>query len=400
MPTLPYAQVSAGSQTHTGDTNYTDIPGDSLASSNFVPGKEYLLLVRRRLKITGSELGMKVLHGSTDFSESIQEGNIFSPTNSIHYGWFTLWTAISGEGIKGQYLTEDAGQTVGVETPRILAVEMSQHLLRGRDYFFNEDSGSQLLGTGFTAGATLTFTPPAPGRYLVWAYDQCVTHASDSGTSMISRLTVDASEVLRVRQEGKPNADLRLLPMCWWVDLDVSSHTINVETAATTGSIHTRQHSAIFMWRMNSMEIWGAGKGLAEIDMGGVAYGDVINSMQFPVFNAGPILCVCSTVCDQNALDTLGRQRMQLDGATISADTEDTCTAWDATDEHTSWHASVEDPVSVGRHTLEQHVSDNPGAGDRPNPRAEDYIVAALSLKTKDPVDEIQGSRVHMAGVV
>jgi len=148
----------ATDQTHTGDTNFTDISGATITSGNFTATRKYFIFTgsQHTIDSNASDGGLKTLHGSTDFAES--EDQLEPTTSNVRYRimWFTVWTAITAEAIKMQHRTSASGSTVKDDTIVLLSIEISEDLTEGSDWDFNHDSSSRSLDNTFTTDATLT----------------------------------------------------------------------------------------------------------------------------------------------------------------------------------------------------------------------------------------------------
>lgn len=170
---IPHAFVEVTTpQTKTGDTNYSDISGAVIPSTEFVPGRKYLLYCTAQLTLDAiNEFGIKALHGTTDFDGS----EFVSPpqTASVYYtwGWFTVWTAISAEAIKLQFKTTASGQTVTADQITLFALEISELFTENTDWFFDENFTNTSLTTSDSTSnnAQVSFTPGENSDWLVFA---------------------------------------------------------------------------------------------------------------------------------------------------------------------------------------------------------------------------------------
>src|SRR3990172_11715647 len=160
-------------QTRTGATTYGDITGASIGSANFVTGKKYLLVFTANLdgNNDGGDFGIQAVHGSTSFGGSEM---VYDPPsggsailNKATYTWFTVWTAVSGEGVKLQFRTLNSGHTVGADQITIFAMTLSDYLREKNDWYYNEVVATTAIDTttwSTTNNAAVTFTPLVAGN--------------------------------------------------------------------------------------------------------------------------------------------------------------------------------------------------------------------------------------------
>jgi hypothetical protein len=73
MVELAHAYVEQTTeQTHTGDTNWTDISGAVIPSGSFTVGQQYLIMISAQVSgnSTSGNFGHKLVHNVTDFADS------------------------------------------------------------------------------------------------------------------------------------------------------------------------------------------------------------------------------------------------------------------------------------------------------------------------------------------
>ncbi len=121
-------------QTHTGDALFTDITGAEITSGNFIAGKKYLIITNAQVggDSSSDSFDLQTLHGSTAFAESrysMEPNHTASNEYMRSYTWFTVWTAVTSEGIKMQFQTSNSSQTVKVDQVKKAALSTKETLL-------------------------------------------------------------------------------------------------------------------------------------------------------------------------------------------------------------------------------------------------------------------------------
>ena len=139
-------------------------------SGDFVVGNKYLVIFQAQFKGNNNagDFGIRALHGSTVFTGStISAESTFAPS-IFPYTWFTVWTAISSEGLKLQQITLNSAHTITSDQLSITAIEISEELTENVDWFFDTRTTQDSLTTTFTTtNPSVTFTPNGSDDYLV-----------------------------------------------------------------------------------------------------------------------------------------------------------------------------------------------------------------------------------------
>lgn len=241
----------------TTSTTYTDIAGATIASTEFVTGRKYLIFILAKLEINSGAniLSAKTLHGSTDFAESemVNEGG--GAAQYFNYKWFTVWTAVSGEGIKMQF--KASAGTVTADQITLFAMEISEDLTENTDWFFdhNATSTSMTTSNSTTNNATVTFTPGTAGDdWLVMFTARTSGNSISANTeNKLTRSGEAAETEIMESQEGEDNAD-RMLHAAWKVyNLGAASNTFEEQVRRETGG-GTRISSSVFAINLNKFE--------------------------------------------------------------------------------------------------------------------------------------------------
>jgi len=167
MPLVPSAIERRTTNFNTTSVAFVTV--NTLASTNFVVGRKYLLLVQAQWAgaSSGDSYALRVQHGSTTFPTSDAEWEPSGVTpNRLPYGYFTVWEAVASESIVLQVASID-GTVMNVDTATIVAIEISEELTENTDWFFNEVVSTTALPIFplFTSSnnASITFTPGNAG---------------------------------------------------------------------------------------------------------------------------------------------------------------------------------------------------------------------------------------------
>ncbi len=263
MGEIPHTFVSQTTQQiHTGDTNFVDVPGVSIASSKFVAGRKYLIFVS---SIMGGDsvsqvFASQMLHGSTIFTESVQafeQSNETTLPTGHSYQWFTVWTAIAGEEIKLQFQTKNSGQTVRADNTVMMVMELSEKLIENVDWFFNFNNTGRLL-TGSLASrpeqAQVTFTPASNAKYLVIGYARVDVVLFTNRVR--ARLNHDSGATFfpATFREGEDSLETPIHFLVRPFDLLSQSNKFEIETSVFPGTGESLLENAIFILNMNKFQ--------------------------------------------------------------------------------------------------------------------------------------------------
>ena len=129
-------------QSHTGDTIWQNLTTATIDAGNFTAGRKYLIITSAYNTINNQAANgeLRTLHGNdatqTVFAESFisRESNTNgASTRSYPETWFTVWTAIAGEGIRMQQRTDTTAQTVLTDQITLTSIEISKDLTENED---------------------------------------------------------------------------------------------------------------------------------------------------------------------------------------------------------------------------------------------------------------------------
>ncbi len=348
-------------QTHTGDTLWTDISGATIDSGNFTAGRKYLVFYDSYLAgdNINTGFGIRALHGSTAFDES-QRSMEPSQTSYYKIAWFTVWTAVGGEGIKLQFQTETSIQEVKADTISLIAIEISEELTEGTDWDFNHNNTSIELDTNFEDHATITIQSAdhdAGDTYLVMAYGQLDdTSGNTQGESRLERTGEATSTEPTLSQESEDNLiDIFLQFHLITFDLGAADNTFTVQGREDGSSTFNLAHSSVFALNLESFvdsaEIFNG----TSLPLNTTDWADLINTLTMTPSQTGDVLILSSWVTDYGAASRLAESRMQIDNVdepTGQTDYLATMASWDSTDFHSHPIATIED-LDTSLHTFD-----------------------------------------------
>lgn len=248
MAAIDYAFTELNTAFVANNAAYTDVTGATIASGSFTAGKKYLILINAftSLAITGNNTNLRVVHGSTAFAQSEQLWQVQTANNEvINYQWFTVWTAVGGEGITLQH---QSGGTQTVNFVAMLALNLTDSLTENTDWFYNERTNDDALSTTPTDGASITFTPGIASQdWLVLTNAQY--NVGDVTNAMITALlrSGEASSSTPSTNLFSGSATQQLLQGLSRVyTLGASSNTFKEQSAASGGTAHVRLNSVVF----------------------------------------------------------------------------------------------------------------------------------------------------------
>jgi hypothetical protein len=243
-------------QSHTGDTNWTDVSGASISSGSFTVGDKYLILVSAQATGLDSaqNFGWKILHGSTDFadSEMVLEPPAGAVNGQVPYNYFTVWTAVASEGIKMQHKTFNSADTVRTDTVSMVAINLSDDLTEDVDWHYNSDSTNTDLSSSYstTNNAAITIDSgdhDAGDRFLVLGLARIdVGLTATSAFSRIQRTGESTENTADDVWEGEDTSNFMLHHLGKVYSLGAASNTFTQASKLSSSNFHDRTHSAVF----------------------------------------------------------------------------------------------------------------------------------------------------------
>ena len=338
-------------QTHTGDTNWTDISGASIAAGSFVAEATYLLLASCQYGGNNSSghFGIRFVHGATPtaFAGAASRIEPASPTATERHTYFymTKFTQpATAELVKLQFATLlDTSHTVVADTITIIAIRLDADLTDGVDFKYAEDDdtgASTAHTTSFAEFANIVWTPGnADDDWLIfgsvsWEVNDVLTNTLTHfrrGTNPASP-DDDAPEF---SQEGEDNAGVRVTGMHRVFTLPASSQEFAVDMrddSATDVDNHLR--SAVFALRLNAFEDHGFQWSEGQVDPG--TGGSEIAAIDITPTQAGDFLLLGFAVQDAAGSGDSMAIRMTVDTTETPTGvySHTSARAYDATDEN------------------------------------------------------------------
>jgi len=240
-------------------SSITPVILDTLASSNFVAGRKYLIMAQYQWSGDNAiqEYKFQLTHGATPTIFPGSQGAVEVPNTvtRLTYSFFTVYTAVAGEDVDIRvFIDEDTPATMTVRLGSLVAIDLSQ-FSEGTDWHFNENIASTSLPNSptftTTNNALITFTPPIASQdWLILA--EATIAPADNTVQFNSRLrrTGEATENFPLySQEGEDALFEDLLPhfMARTVTLGAVSNTFETDSNKESGaSASTRESSHVF----------------------------------------------------------------------------------------------------------------------------------------------------------
>lgn len=372
-------------QTHTGDANWTDITGASIADTEFVTGRKYLLVMTCVFDSTNvnQNASVRTLHGTTAFASSEMSMEPRSSPNQYHqYMWFTVWTAVASEGVKMQFKIESGSHTVGADQVTLFSMEISEDLTEDTDWFFNENTTSTSLTSSWstTNNATRTFTPGvANDHWLVMTRSQITPGSTSNNFESRMERTGEASStepLLTIEGEDTTN-DRQLHTIMRVFTLGNASNTFTEQSRNDQTSNGTRNYSGLFILNLDKFEDRNDVYTAAEVTLSATDFATQVQTLSMTPTQVGDVWIMGWWAFDAGA-NVAAKSRLQVDQTdqpgTQTSDAYETSKAHDATDELPLGIQTVEN-LSAANHDF-----DLDGSGDGTN-AAEDRSIFAVTMQ-------------------
>ena len=375
-------------QEHTGDANFTDISGAAITSGNFTADDKYLIVVSAQADLSeiGDQHRIQTLHGSTAFAESeLVWDNGNSAIGRNNYMWFTVWTAVTDEGIKLQYKTDTSTFTVGADTITLFSMNLSNDLTENTDWHFAEDATDHTVAASYgdADDASVTFTPgTASEDWLVLSYSRLAP--GDSTTNWygaIDRSGEATSTLPEASQEREASGD-RMLPTTFRVfELGAASNTFKSQCRHDgAGEIANRVHNSIFALNLDKFDVQSNSytEGSAALSVL-TDFDTEISSVTFAPSGTGDVWSMGWWQFNTGLAGTYCKSRLQTDNS--DSPPGQTSAAYEKED---SWDNN--DLLPVGHQTLDNldssvHTVDMDASGEANSPGAEQRSVFAVTME-------------------
>ena len=364
MAEIPHAYTAVTSEQTSTSDSYGSVAGSSISSSNFTSGRKYLIRVTAQLR--GSNINAnfycQLLHGSTAFTGSEYSFQPGATSTYYTYDFFTVWTAVSSEGLQLQFKCETAGHTVGADQITMVAIEISEDLTENTDWFFSENTTSTSLTTSDSSSnnASITFTPGSSGDYYILCSGS--QDPSSSGKQSIMKLirSGEASDTVSSIIEGEDTTVDRYIQTVMKVySLGASSNTFTQKSSVTVSDGGSRSRSAVFAIRLDVFEDYSFAHtaGTLSIDTtDDFSTGTNAQTDSFTPAQTGDWYLSSFGILE----DTLARFRQQIDNsddpASQTSDLYDQQRTYDPNDE-IQWAIQAVSNLNTSSHTLDFDVT-------------------------------------------
>ncbi|HYU07346.1 MAG TPA: DUF2341 domain-containing protein, partial [Thermoplasmata archaeon] len=369
-------------QSTTSDT-YVDIPGATIGSSSFTAGRKYLLVFTAQVAspLSASQSAyIQTVHGSTLFSGS--EFSFRTDDTAARYGyyWFTVWTAVSGEGVKLQHHIE--GNTVRVDTDQITMFKLDLgDLTENTDWSFNENTaGDTIAGTTWDGLASATFTPSAATNWLVMTTMRGDPDAiSVNYESRIAR-SGEATETqpLTTWEGNAVTNDRYVQTLARVFPLTAASNTFTQESRCDAACTYPRSYSSVFALNLNKFEDSTSSWTEAPIALSTTNFATQVQTAGLTPTRAANVWVLGQFAVDVDAAGNFHRFRLQVDNVdqpgTQTSDAYGQWENWDAKDEVVS---AIQ---TVGNLAVAAHTFDLDASREGTTANAEDRMIFAVSM--------------------
>lgn len=324
---IAHAFREATTQHATASTAYVDVTNAALASdwsdatrssgTGFTAGKKYLIYATAQMSHAdgGSVIRVKTLHGTTDFLESEALFRSGSINENGTYVFLTVWTAVSGEGIKLQFRSSTASFNAQIDQVALLAINLSDDVTENADWFFAESATDAGLNIAFADGASVTFTPGTAGQdWLTLSYVQMDPTVATA--SLITRINRDDTDLTpESRVEAISAADQHVFGLARVFSLTAASHTIKEQSASTVDATNTRLHSSIFVLNLNKFKNHANAYTAAAVALSATDYATELQTVSLTPAVAGNVWIGGQWSFDRQQSARTAKFRVQVDGA-------------------------------------------------------------------------------------
>jgi hypothetical protein len=292
------------------------------------------------------------------------------------YTWWTVWTAISGEGITVQISNESASNTTGIDLATVMAIKLSDDLVEdittpGGDWSFVQTStATTLAATESTANnASITFTPTATGDVLVLSRARFTLTGAGSTVEYITRLTrtgqaTSSDPEVRRQVEDVTNESPVLTNMRVFSVTNGSANTFAEKSLAQVATGGSRSHSAIFVLKLDKIR----NSAFSTYSTAGISINNTTNyavtvaTTSLTPAVQGNVVVLGSFTFRSNTLTATCKGRIQVDNTT-EAPINQTSKAYTRGDPQTATekvpiqNIGIFTPLSTAAHTIDMDGS-------------------------------------------
>jgi hypothetical protein len=337
--------------------SYTDITGASIASGNFTTDDRYLILINAHVNgdSAGTVFGIQTLHGSTAFTHSQYELEPSSPAGYYTYTFFTVWTAVTGEGIKLQFKA-DGTNNVAADAITMLAMNLDDanaNFTKGTEWDYAETDADTGLSTSWSSSNNASITMPGntqSGDYLLLSSANCSMNSTStslqSGTATTNGGTPTAERTHR--QEGEDTSELQYHTVAEVLESLSASATRYQESRNDSATKGTRLMSRIFYLYLDAFATQGATQTTAADLLAEQPSFTEHHTLAFTDGSPTEYWVVLGWMLMDPQAIQWSTCRLQIDGSSVpeSNDTERQERAWDSTDQ-LQWSTIVRTNTSI-----------------------------------------------------
>lgn len=333
----------------TGASTYADIAGCTIASGSLTAGKKYLVVAHGVVKgnSSGGQFGIRMKHGATIFPGSEM---VIEPASGLNGNWYTyfkprVWTAVGGEALALEFRTALTGDTVSFDNGGITVYKLSDDLVEGVDWFYDEDASGATLTPTWVAGAEVTFTPSNPSTWMVLT--DCQHDVSSLVVSYETRLSRSGEAAsltpLATREGENATEELMGQPLARAFALGVASNTFREESRIHDTGLgsETRLFSAVFALNLNKFRNFNVGYTEASVDLVAADFGNQLQTLALTPTIASDTFILGAYLYNDGSASDSTKARVQVDNA---------ASIWDTDLYEESRRADTRDRTPVFRH--------------------------------------------------
>lgn len=256
MAAIEHGTVEQMTLQQTLNTSYTDVPGATVDSSNFVAGGKYLLLVNAQVggQSTGSLDGFQMVEGIfviTDSTHYLEPQG--STTGALHtYSFATVFVADGDEDVKMQFRSQGLSNAY-VDSIVIFWMRLDA-LVEGTDYKFDDTYRFPALQhtTSFVDMSSITFTPEnEDDDWLIIAHARYLVGSSSRQAEYRINRDSDTEIAPLSSEEGEDGNETRVVGLFRVFTLSAEEHTFAIQGRDDATGAHDNQWSQIFALRLN-----------------------------------------------------------------------------------------------------------------------------------------------------
>lgn len=303
------------------------------------------------------------------------------------YAWWTVWTAVSGEGVKMQISSQGTSDTVGVDQATLAAIKLSDDLTESTDWYSQETSANTTLGNGdsSTNNASVSFTPPASTDWVVMSKSRIdpTDITVPLGSRIVSTGTTSSSNPFcQIEGEDATNDFHINVLVRVYNSLAASTQTFTEKSFSTAASAATRTMSGIFALNLNKLSVHASSYDDSSVQaLSTTAYGTNVRTTSITPTVQGDVWCWAFMTFDSNSAGNTFKARLQVDDTdqpgTQTSDSYTQMQSWDVTDE-LDFNIQTVENLTTSSHTIDLDASESATTG---TPGARCKCVFAVTME-------------------